>query len=226
MNVLITGAASGIGLAAAKKYLKEGYTVFGLDRLDGGVCDENYFHYKCDVSEEAELPVLPDMDILFLNAGTQNEDDIKNNLLGSINVCEKYAFGEKVKSVLFNASASAVTGAEFPQYAASKAGVVGYMKNVALRLAKKGVAVNALCLGGVITDLNKPVMEDKTLWQKIMDVTPLKKWITVDEVADWVFFLTVVNKSMTGEALLIDNGEAKLNQSFVWPEGKVDLVRE
>ena len=69
-------------------------------------------------------------------------------------------------------------------------------------------------------------MEDKTLWQKIMDVTPLKKWMTVDEVADWVFFLTVVNKSMTGEALLIDNGEAKLNQSFVWPEGKVDLVRE
>ena len=68
------------------------------------------------------------------------------------------------------------------------------------------------------TELNIPVMEDKTLWEKIMDVTPMKKWMTPEEAAEWAYFLTVVNKSMTGETLLIDNGEAKLNQSFIWAE--------
>ena len=60
-------------------------------------------------------------------------------------------------------------------------------------------------------------MEDKKDWEEIMAVTPLKKWMSVEEVADWVYFLTVTNKSMSGEDLLIDNGEYKLNSSFVWP---------
>ena len=50
-----------------------------------------------------------------------------------------------------------------------------------------------------------------------MDVTPMKKWMTPEEAAEWAYFLTVVNRSMTGETLLIDNGEAKLNQFFDWP---------
>ena len=217
MNVLITGSASGIGLAVAKKFLQEGHLVIGLDRKESGVKNEKYTHFICDVADKKTLPELPVSDILFINAGTQNEEDIRNNLIGAINVAEKYAFAEGVKSVLFNASASAITGSEFPEYVASKAGVVGYMKNVALQLAPKGVTVNALCLGGVTTALNKPVMENPDLWQKIMDVTPMKKWMTPEEAAEWVYFLTVVNKSMTGEALLIDNGEAKYNQKFVWP---------
>ena len=216
MNVLITGSANGIGLAATLKYLQEGHTVIGLDRRESSVRNEKYTHYICDVADKKTLPELPVSDILFINAGTQNEEDIRNNLIGAINVAEKYAFVDGVRSVLFNASASAITGSEFPEYVASKAGVVGYMKNLALRLAPKGVTVNALCLGGVTTDLNKPVMEDEALWQKIMDVTPLKKWMTPEEVAEWVYFLTIVNRSMTGESLLIDNGEARLNQIFYW----------
>lgn len=216
MNVLITGSASGIGLAVAQKFLREGHVVFGLDRQETLLQDARYTHCLCDVSEKETLPDLSAVDVLFCNAGTQNENDIRNNLLGSINVTEKYAFLPSVRSVLFNASASAITGSEFPLYVASKAGIVGYMKNVALRLAPRGVTVNALCLGGVLTDLNKPVIEDETLWEKIMSVTPMKKWMTTEEVAEWVYFLTVVNRSMTGEALLIDNGEGKLNQTFVW----------
>ena len=60
-------------------------------------------------------------------------------------------------------------------------------------------------------------MEDENMWKQIMDATPLKKWMSVEEVAEWVYFLTVINMSMSGEDLLIDNGEYKLNSSFVWP---------
>ena len=68
------------------------------------------------------------------------------------------------------------------------------------------------------TELNKPVMDDPVLWKRIMDVTPLKKWAEPGEIAQWCYFLTVVNQSCTGEDILIDNGETHLNSSFVWPE--------
>ena len=119
---------------------------------------------------------------------------------------------------MINASASARSGQEFPEYVASKSGLVGYMRNVAIRLAPLGATCNALSLGGVNTKSNKPVMEDKKLWSKIMNVTPLKKWMKEEEVSEWVYFLLVVNKSASGIDILIDNGEANLNSSFVWPK--------
>ena len=137
--------------------------------------------------------------------------------MGTINVTEKY-INDDLVSILFNASASSITGSEFPLYVASKAGIVGYMKNLAIKLSSKQVTVNSISLGGVLTESNKKVMEDKDSWQKIMDVTPLKKWASLDEVAEWFYFLTVINKSSTGENFLVDNGEAKLNQHFVWKE--------
>ena len=42
--------------------------------------------------------------------------------------------------------------------------------------------------------------------------------MTPAEVADWAVFLTVVNRSMSGQNLLIDNGEHDLNPTFVWPQ--------
>ena len=69
------------------------------------------------------------------------------------------------------------------------------MKNVATRLAQYGATCNSLSLGGVITESNAPVMNDKRSWEQIMRVTPLKKWMTLNEVCDWVYFLFVTNKS-------------------------------
>ena len=135
-----------------------------------------------------------------------------------MNVTEKYAFQKNIKSVLFNASASAHSGFEFPEYVASKAGLIGYMKNVASRLAPLGATANSISLGGVLTDSNAPVMENEKCWNQIMEVTPLKKWATLEEVCDWVYFLTVINKSASGQDILIDNGEYNLNSTFVWPK--------
>lgn len=219
MKILITGTSKGIGRATALRYLDLGHEVYGLDELKSSISHANYHHYQVDIMDKDNLPDIEDIDVLFNNAGKQNSvDDIDNNLKGTINVTEKYALNNSnIKSVLFNASASAVTGQEYPLYVASKAGLLGYMKNVAIRLAKQKVTVNALSLGGVLTESNKVVIEDKELFNKIMEVTPMKKWMSEDEVADYVIFLTLTNKSMSGQNILVDNGEKDLNPTFVWP---------
>jgi len=219
MRVLITGSGRGIGLAAAKRFLEQGYEVFGIDLRENPLNCANYHHYQLDLRDFSAFPELPEMDYIFLNAGLQNsDDDIENNLKSTIAVAEKYCQSPVLKSVLFNASASARNGYEFPAYVASKAGIVGYMKNLACRLASKGVTVNSLSLGGVLTSSNKEVMDDPASWEAIMKVTPLKKWASLDEVADWVYFLLVTNKSMSGQDVLVDNGENDLNCTFVWPK--------
>jgi len=218
MKVLITGSSKGIGLAAANRFLKLGHEVIGIDLLPSNIDHPNYHHFIADVSKKKQLPDIKDINIIFNNAGKQNDHDIDNNLVGTINVTEKYAFQDQIKSVLFNASASARSGFEFPEYVASKAGVVGYMKNVATRLATYGATANSISLGGVLTDSNAPVLEDEDSWNQIMEATPLKKWATLEEVCDWVYFLTVTNKSASGQDILIDNGEFNLNSTFVWPK--------
>ena len=220
MRIIITGSSRGIGYAAALRYLEAGHSVCGIDILPGTVEHPDYTHFQVDIKDAADLPEITDAAVLFNNAGLQNSgDDIDNNLKGTINVTEKYIESNPgLRSVLFNASASAVTGQEFPIYAASKAGLLGYMKNVAIRLAPRGVTVNAISLGGVLTPLNDPVVSDPESWRRIMEVTPLKKWMTPDEAADWVLFLTLENRSMSGQNLLIDNGEHDLNPTFVGPD--------
>lgn len=216
MKVVVTGSSGGIGREIALLFLKEGHRVIGLDILPSTIDNSNYTHFLSDIT--SQLPEIEDTEILINNAGIQGTDkDIDVNLKGTIQVTEKYAFNKSIKSVLFIASASAHSGAEFPLYAASKGGLISYMKSTALRLAPYGATVNSISPGGVITDLNKPVMEDPKLWKEIMDVTPLKKWATPYEIAQWSYFLTVINKSMSGEDILIDNGEKNLNATFVWP---------
>ena len=216
MRILVTGSSSGIGLAVAQMFLDKGHVVIGMDLLPPAIEHHNYIHYQRDISKKRTLPDIEGIEIIFSNAGTQNKNDIENNLIGAMNIIEKYAFQDKIKSVLFNASASARSGFEFPIYVASKAGVVGYMKNVATRLAEYGATCNSLSLGGVITSSNAPVMENEKSWNQIMNVTPLKKWMTLAEVCDWVYFLTMTNKSMTGQDILVDNGEYNSNSTFVW----------
>lgn len=226
MKVLITGTSSGIGRAIAIKFLAENCEVFGIDLNPNSIFGDSsvknsdkYTHFVADISEKENLPELDGIEILINNAGIQTgtEKDIKVNLLGTMNVTEKYAFQSSIKSVLFNSSVSSLTGNEFAYYVASKSGVTGYMKNCAIRLANEFRATcNAVCFGGVLTDLNKPVIENENLWNKIMDVTPLKRWATVEEAAEWCWFMTAVNKFCTGQAIDISGGERNCADLFVW----------
>ena len=215
MKILITGTSQGIGRAIAEKFLKEGHYVIGIDRQAPSIENESYEHITLDVRNHESYPEISGVDILINNAGTQNEDDIATNLTSLIRMSEKYGAREGIKSVLHIGSASGHTGAEFPEYAASKGGVIAYTKNLALRIAQYGATCNSLDPGGVLTPLNECVKNDHALWDEIMKETPLKRWATPEEIADWAYFLTVTQSFCTGQSILVDGGEA-INYNFVW----------
>ena len=217
MKILITGTSSGIGKGCAEFFLKKGHEVYGFDKNAATITQLGYTHFCLDIRDKDSYPELPPVDILINNAGTQDENDIDVNLKGTISITEHYGIHPDIYSIVMIGSASGHTGSEFPEYAASKGGVLAYTKNVAMRIAPYQATCNSLDFGGVMTELNRPVMEDKKLWDQIMDLTPLKRWMTVEEAADWAYFMTVTNRFCTGQNILIDGLEAG-NAHFVWPD--------
>lgn len=217
MKVLITGTSQGIGKAIAEHFLVKGHCVYGIDRQKADITDKSYVHFICDIRDYDNLPEIEDVDILINNAGTQNEDDIDINLKALIRITEKYGVQKNIKSILNIGSASAHTGSEFPEYCASKGGVMAYTKNVALRVSEYGATCNSLDPGGVLTPLNDCVVNDPELWQQIMEQTPLKRWATAEEIARWAFFLTIENSFCTGQCIVVDGGES-INYRFIWSD--------
>ena len=217
MKVLVTGAAQGIGKAIAEIFLNNGHCVIGLDLQESSLTGVNYTHILCDV--RGELPDIEGVEVLINNAGVQNADDIDVNLKALIKVTEKYGVRKGIRSILNIGSASGHTGSEFPEYCASKGGVIAYTKNVALRVAAFGAVCNSLDPGGVLTPLNDCVVNDPVLWEEIMQQTPLRRWATAEEIAQWAYFLTVTNTFCTGQSIIVDGGES-INSHFVWPKSK------
>ena len=218
MRVVITGSSNGIGYAVTNMFLAAGHEVFGLDVdvCNRNIISEGYHHYICDVADKNSLPDITGVQVLINNAGIQNSGrDIQVNLQGVINCTEKYGLQPSICSILNQASVSAHNGAEFPEYVASKGGVLSYTIWTAKKVAEYGATCNSISFGGVCTDLNRPVMEDHVAWNEIMEQTPLKKWASPEEAAEWIYFLTMINKSMTAQDIVVDNGEM-FNHKFIW----------
>lgn len=217
MKVLITGSAHGIGRAAAVLFLSRGHEVVGLDVAEATIEHPMYVHHVCDV--RGGLPAVESVNVLVCAAGIQLPDDdtIDVNLKGTIRTVEAYALQPAIESVVTVASASATSGSEFPCYSASKGGVVTYTKNLALRLAPYGATANSLSPGGVLTESNAPVTDNAALYRAVLEETLLGKWATPEEMAEWIYFLSVVNRSMTGQDVLVDNGEI-VKSNFIWPK--------
>lgn len=215
MKTLITGTSQGIGKAIALLFLENGHEVVGIDRQEASIIHDSYTHHTADII--GPLPDIEDVDILINNAGSQNENDIDINLKALICITERYGVREGIRSILNIGSASGHTGAEFPEYCASKGGVIAYTKNVAQRVARFGATCNSIDPGGVFTPLNDCVVNDPELWEEIMEQTPLKRWASAEEIAQWAYFMTVVNGFCTGQSIVIDGGES-INSHFVWPK--------
>ena len=215
MDIVVSGTTTGIGHAIAERYLAEGHSVWGYDICAASIEHPSYTHVQEDMrTGTAHEPVAPH--VLVCNAGTlEDSEAIDVNLVATIRFAERFLESPRLRSVVFIASASARNGAEFPLYVASKAGIVGYMKNLALRLAERGVTVNSISPGGVITPANRHILDDPELYRQVLAESLLGKWAEAEEVADLTWYLTMINRSITGEDILMDNGEM-LKSNFIW----------
>ena len=217
MRVVVTGSSQGIGREIARLFLDKGHDVFGIDLKDSSINHPLYQHFVADASKPSQLPDVSDVSILVNNAGSwdQDVDNINANLETVIACTEKYGLYPGIKAIVNVASTSAHNGAEFPRYAAAKGGVLAYTKWTAAEIAQYGATCNSISPGGVRTKSNDHILKSPKLWQEVCNETMLGKWAEPWEIADWVYFVAMINRSMTAQDIIIDNGElAKFN--FVW----------
>ena len=185
--------------------------------------------YKCDVSDFDKCEkfigdVVKEygrIDILVNNAGItrdgllmgMKEEDfdkvINVNLKGTYNVTKNvipYMMKQKYGKIINISSVVGVSGnAGQANYAASKAGIIGFTKSVAKELASRNILANCVAPGFIKTDMTD-VLSD-SVKESINSQIPLKKMGTAEEVANAVYFLgNEENTYITGQVLNVDGG--------------------
>ena len=94
--------------------------------------------------------------------------------------------------------------------------VYRFLRELGCRWIRPGDGGEVIPKKDIVTaELNAHVMNDPVLWKQIMDETLIPKWASAEEIAEWAYFVTVVNRSMTAQDVLIDNGEAA-RSNFIW----------
>lgn len=217
-RALITGTSCGVGRAAAVKFLDEGYEVYGLDIKEPTIVHKNYHHIICDVSKKEQLPYIKDLEYIVNNAGivTPQADAIDVNLYGYINILEEYGECPSLKSIVQVGSTASYKGYDNIRYCASQGGRDALTKWAANNFGndKRHVIVNSLNLDGIVaadpekgiqgTSLEPELYAQPELMETIQNLSVLKKLATVEEIAEWIYFLLVKNTVMTGQILSID----------------------
>jgi NAD(P)-dependent dehydrogenase (short-subunit alcohol dehydrogenase family) len=188
---------------------------------------------KCDVSKSPEVKAMVDktveafgrLDYAFNNAGIIGEDasiadygeEVWDRVLAidlkGVWLCMKYEIPIMLHQgggVIVNTASMCghIGTAGFSAYTAAKHGVVGLTKTVALEYAKSGIRVNALCPGGIRTEMVEEIIRvapEKE--QGYIDLHPMGRMGKVEEVAEAVVWLCSDAASfMTGSSLIIDGG--------------------
>lgn len=226
---LITGSSSGVGRAAAVKFLDNGYHVFGLDINESTITHPEYEHFVCDVSKVETLPEIHGINYIVNNAGivTPQRVAIQVNLIGYINIIEKYGGDAQLKSLVQIGSTASFKGYDNIRYCASQGGRDALTKWAALNLGKdpRHVIVNSLNLDGIVpamdggtgTNLEPALYEAEGLIEQIRNLSILEKLATVEEIAEWIYFILVVNTVMTGQILSIDGELTKAFNFIEYP---------
>ena len=225
MNILVTGASRGIGLAIAKTLQPLGnlYITSRNEQALKSIKAKGYF--VCDLSNEYDLAKLGDfiaekeIDILVNNAGEYIYapiDETKINKLNhiiSVNLkapiylmhkaipqMKKENFGR----IINIGSISGVMGeANASLYSATKAGLIGLSKAAGLELAQYGITVNTINPGWVDTDLGKESINDSEFSQEeILECIPQKRFVAPEEVAALVkYLISKEAKGITGQSI-------------------------
>ncbi len=235
-RVLITGGASGIGAATAKRFLEEGSHVFILDR-DADACERIQKEWPsikaaliADVSKVNEVEkafsdldnICQGLDILINNAGISIRHNflditpedwlriIDVNLNGAFFVAQEASKQMKAQGsgvILNMASTNGMTGLPYyTGYNASKAGVIALTKSMALELAPE-IRVLAVCPGYVLTPMQKAEYTPEML-EALNSKIPLRRHAQPEEVAALFAFLASEEAGfLTGHCYVIDGGE-------------------
>lgn len=221
-TALVTGTSSGVGKATALKLLAMGIDVIGLDWKDSTIHRPHYFHFKCDVSKYEELPSLDslgEIEYIVNNAGivTPKADAIAVNQIGYINVLQKYADNNpRLKSIVIIGSSASVKGYDNREYCTSQGARDALTKWAANNYGNdlRHVLVNELRLDGIVaadpekgiegTTLEPELYAADGLMDQIANLSILKRLATVEEIAEWIYFVLVVNTIVTGQIIDVD----------------------
>lgn len=226
---IVTGAASGIGKAAAALFRAEGATVVAADVTPG----EDIV--IADAGREEDVMRLVNsaatthggLDIFFANAGISGglasifeqtpqdwQEILRVNLIGPFLAIKHAAPVMKARgkgSIVCTASVAGLrAGAGGPAYSASKAGVISLVEIAATQLAGANIRVNAICPGLIETGMTKGIYDNARAAGKedmIGHLNPLKRGGEPDEIARAALFLASDDSSyVNGHALVVDGG--------------------
>jgi NAD(P)-dependent dehydrogenase (short-subunit alcohol dehydrogenase family) len=226
--VLVTGGARGIGLACARRFAALGDRV--AVTYNSSPPPEDLFGVKCDVTSTDEVNDAftaveehfgGNVEVLVSNAGVtkdglllrMSEDDfasvIDANLTGSYRVAKRAAQGmlraRSGRIILLSSVVALLGSAGQANYAASKAGMVGFARSLARELGSRSITVNVVAPGPVATDMAAALSE-----QRLADLAaavPLGRVAEADEIAGVVAFLASPDAAyITGAVVPVDGG--------------------
>ncbi len=226
-SVLVTGGNRGIGLEIARAFVVLGDTVAITHR--SGKAPDGMLGVKADVTDPQSLDAAfaeveaahGPVEVLVANAGItrdtlllrMSDDDfeavIATNLTGSFRVAKRASKGmlrAKRGRLIFISSVVGLTGsAGQTNYAASKAGLVGFARSTARELGSRGITANVVAPGFVETDMTDALPDDRR--QQILDQVPLGRFASPQEVAGVVTFLASDAAAyITGAVIPVDGG--------------------
>jgi NAD(P)-dependent dehydrogenase (short-subunit alcohol dehydrogenase family) len=233
-TVIVTGAGKGIGKGIALAFAKEKYNVVVSD-VDMEACQEtaeeigaNSLAVKCDVSNKADVDNLineaskkfKNIDVLVNNAGiypfvtfdkmTEKDWDkvldvnLKSIFLTSKAVLRAMSSGGRIINISSIASLVGFEG--LVHYCASKGGINGMIRALALELAPKKITVNAVAPGAIDTPGATSAMDEKTRKQTIA-LIPWARYGLPEDIANAVVFLASEKSDyITGQVITVDGG--------------------
>jgi len=218
---LVTGSTRGIGKAIADSLEKEGCTVIrhGSKAGEGIIgCDVSSFADCRKMAEQIEQK-YGKLDILINNAGITADRTLKNmseeewNKVIGVNMNSLFNVTKNVLALIpehgriINMSSIVAQSGNFGQtnYAATKAGVIGFTKSLAKELGKKKITVNAIAPGFIQSDMTEKIPME--MLATILELIPLKEMGKAEDVANVVVFLCSEKaKYITGAVLRVDGG--------------------
>ena len=215
----ITGATRGIGRAIALELAKEGYNIAlnyrteneALETLKKEISELGVECYPVqgDVSKAEDSERITKDNLILRMKEEEFTDVINVNLVGTFNITKnviKYMTKKRYGKIINISSVVGISGnAGQSNYAASKAGIIGFTKSIAKELASRNITANAVAPGFIQTDMTN-VLKDEVK-EAIEGTIPLKRLGTAEDVAKVVKFLASDDSNyITGQVINVDGG--------------------